>query len=111
MVGGQFIGIELDEAVGKNSGTVKDKQYFVCPPMHGVLCRYIFIVEEILNNLTATYLCTLSREYDVDFVDNDDDDDDVPSMEDEVDLARAEKERQLGNELFGKKDWLGAIAK
>ena len=46
-----------------------------------------------------------------------DDDDDVPSMEDaeasvnEVDLARAEKERQLGNDLFGKKDWLGAIAK
>ena len=48
--GGQFIGIELDEAVGKNSGTVKDKQYFVCPPMHGVICRYIFIVKSNIRN-------------------------------------------------------------
>ena len=62
--------------------------------------------------IVGCYLCTLFREYDVDFADDDGDDDDVPSIEDaEVDLIRAEKERQLGNELFGKQDWLGAIAK
>ena len=52
-VGGQFIGIELDEAVGKNSGTVKDKEYFVCPSMHGVICRYKFIMKEILEILAV----------------------------------------------------------
>ena len=71
--------------------------------------------------IVGCYLCTLFREYDVDFADDDGDDDDVPSIEDaevdliraekERDLIRAEKERQLGNELFGKQDWLGAIAK
>ena len=30
-------GVELDQAVGKNSGTVKGHQYFVCAKKHGVL--------------------------------------------------------------------------
>ena len=113
--GGKFVGIELDEAVGKNNGTVKDKQYFVCPPQHGVICRFISYASIQKKHSTFKPCTVLDREYDVDFVYDDDDDDDAPTMQDVeaevVDLARAEKERQLGNALFGKHDWLGAIAK
>jgi serine/threonine protein kinase len=31
-------GVELDAAIGKNNGTVKGIEYFVCRPEHGVLC-------------------------------------------------------------------------
>ncbi|CAE8639131.1 unnamed protein product [Polarella glacialis] len=36
---GVWIGVELDEACGKNSGTVKDVEYFSCPPEHGIFVR------------------------------------------------------------------------
>lgn len=34
-----MIGIELDTAKGKNSGSVNGYQYFKCPPLHGVFVK------------------------------------------------------------------------
>jgi dynactin 1 len=36
---GKWFGVELDEAVGKNSGSVNGRQYFACKPNHGVFFR------------------------------------------------------------------------
>ena len=36
--GKKRVGVELDEALGKHSGTVKGHAYFACAPRHGVLC-------------------------------------------------------------------------
>ena len=36
---GEWAGVELDAALGKNDGTVGGEQYFSCPPMHGVFSR------------------------------------------------------------------------
>ncbi|KAJ6839663.1 tubulin-folding cofactor B [Iris pallida] len=36
---GFWVGIQLDEPLGKHDGTVKGKRYFVCPPQHGLLLR------------------------------------------------------------------------
>ena len=36
---GLFVGVELDEAVGKNTGTVKGVSYFACEPKKGLLIR------------------------------------------------------------------------
>ena len=35
--GSKRVGVELDDAIGKNSGTVGGHQYFQCPANHGVL--------------------------------------------------------------------------
>ena len=35
--GGKRVGVELDDAIGKNTGTVGGHQYFQCPAKHGVL--------------------------------------------------------------------------
>ena len=32
-------GVELDDADGKNDGTIKGQQYFECAPKHGVMVR------------------------------------------------------------------------
>jgi dynactin complex subunit len=32
----EWAGVELDERLGKNNGTVEGKEYFKCEPMHGV---------------------------------------------------------------------------
>ena len=36
---GKWIGVILDEPVGKNNGTVQGKTYFSCPDGHGIFVR------------------------------------------------------------------------
>ncbi|KAI9848959.1 MAG: hypothetical protein M1837_005848 [Sclerophora amabilis] len=36
---GEWIGLELQEATGKNNGTVQGEQYFDCAPAHGMFVR------------------------------------------------------------------------
>mmetsp|Transcript_22863 Transcript_22863/g.52353 ORF Transcript_22863/g.52353 Transcript_22863/m.52353 type:complete len:475 (+) Transcript_22863:63-1487(+) len=46
---GDWVGIALDDPVGKNNGTVKDVKYFSCDPQHGVFIR----PKSILSNVTS----------------------------------------------------------
>uniref|UniRef100_H2XNK3 CAP-Gly domain-containing protein n=1 Tax=Ciona intestinalis TaxID=7719 RepID=H2XNK3_CIOIN len=48
---GQWAGIVLEDAVGKNNGSVAGVQYFQCEPMHGVFARPSKLVRA--NNETA----------------------------------------------------------
>ncbi|TMW55309.1 hypothetical protein Poli38472_013200 [Pythium oligandrum] len=45
---GEFVGVELTDAVGKNDGTIKGVAYFSCPPRHGLMVRpqEIAVVED-----------------------------------------------------------------
>lgn len=36
---GRWVGVELVDPVGKNSGTVQDVEYFTCAPQHGIFVR------------------------------------------------------------------------
>lgn len=36
---GEWIGVALDDANGKNDGSVKGVKYFDCQPKHGIFCR------------------------------------------------------------------------
>lgn len=36
---GEWVGVELDSAVGKNNGIVQEHQYFECEPNHGLFLR------------------------------------------------------------------------
>ena len=39
MFSGKWIGVVLDEAKGKNDGTVQGKKYFSCEDNHGIFVR------------------------------------------------------------------------
>lgn len=36
---GEFVGVELRDAAGKNSGTIKGVSYFSCAPGRGLMVR------------------------------------------------------------------------
>ena len=36
---GKWVGVVLDDAVGKNNGTVQGKKYFTCKDNHGIFVR------------------------------------------------------------------------
>lgn len=36
---GKWVGVELNEPVGKNDGTVQNVKYFTCKPNHGMFLR------------------------------------------------------------------------
>lgn len=50
---GDWIGVEIETAQGKNDGSVKDRQYFTCPPEHGLFIR----PRTVLEVLAATEKC------------------------------------------------------
>ena len=39
VLSGKWIGVVLDDAVGKNNGTVQGKKYFSCEENHGIFVR------------------------------------------------------------------------
>lgn len=41
---GEWIGIELDDPVGKNNGSVQGKRYFECAADHGMFVRALTVV-------------------------------------------------------------------
>jgi dynactin complex subunit len=47
------VGVELDEPVGKNNGTVNGVAYFTCPESRGLLCHPKFVLRVRCSLLRA----------------------------------------------------------
>lgn len=48
---GKWIGIELDEAKGKNNGVIQGKVYFQCRENHGLMVRQNQVQVSYLNHM------------------------------------------------------------
>lgn len=62
---GKWVGVELDEKVGKNSGVVQGKRYFDCKIDHGVFIRpaNVKLIDEVKRKIYmhTMYLLFVSR--------------------------------------------------
>lgn len=56
---GDFVGVELDDPLGKNNGTVKGVRYFSCKPKHGLFVRPYDV--EVRARQTLMQLNAISR--------------------------------------------------
>ena len=50
---GKWVGVELDEALGKNNGVVQGKTYFNCRDNHGIFVRQ----QQLLVKIWTVCLC------------------------------------------------------
>eukprot|EP00927_Polykrikos_kofoidii_P071017 TRINITY_DN67359_c0_g1_i1.p1 TRINITY_DN67359_c0_g1~~TRINITY_DN67359_c0_g1_i1.p1 ORF type:complete len:827 (+),score=148.85 TRINITY_DN67359_c0_g1_i1:79-2559(+) len=53
LAAGHWFGVELEEPVGRNDGTVRRRCYFRCPPRHGVFTRRGGIITSNENDVNA----------------------------------------------------------
>lgn len=51
---GQWVGVELDTAEGKNDGNVQGVKYFDCKPQHGIFARPLAVKTEAQLGLAAS---------------------------------------------------------
>lgn len=54
---GKWVGVELDEPEGKNSGVVQGKRYFECKTNHGVFTRPTNVKIIEVNIQFVPFLC------------------------------------------------------
>lgn len=47
---GKWVGVILNEAKGKNDGTVQGKRYFTCEENHGIFVRQSQVSESLFHN-------------------------------------------------------------
>lgn len=47
---GKWVGVILDEAKGKNDGTVQGKRYFTCEENHGIFVRQSQVTRELFSD-------------------------------------------------------------
>ncbi|XP_062502661.1 CAP-Gly domain-containing linker protein 4-like isoform X2 [Corticium candelabrum] len=57
---GKWAGIELDDAVGKNDGSVQGKVYFKCPPKHGLFAPLSRVAKAMTSAPVLPYPTSLS---------------------------------------------------
>jgi len=62
---GKWIGVALDEAKGKNNGTVQGKRYFTCEENHGIFVRQSQVRSSVTHSASdqqtvSVILCRLS---------------------------------------------------